>query len=135
MNLARVKRNAKKLLQAEGCGENIEVSVVLTDDARIQNLNLQYLNKDCPTDVLAFSQDEDEELLIEGESRLLGDVIVSVDTAARQAEERGKPLVDELDLLVAHGILHLLGYDDATTLEREQMNNRIAEILGEEIAK
>lgn len=133
--MARVKRNAKKLLQAEGCAGDVEVSLVLTDDKNIQVLNRRYLDKDRPTDVLAFAQDEEEEELLEGQTRLLGDVIVSVETAKRQADERRKTLDDELDLLVSHGLLHLLGYDDTTDEERESMNRRVAEILGEGIAK
>ena len=93
-----------------------------------------YLGKDRPTDVLAFPQDE-EETLPEGETRLLGDVVVSVDTARNQAEERNKPLEDEVDFLVAHGLLHLLGYLDDTPEKREQMNVRVAEVLGAEVAR
>lgn len=107
----------------------------MTDDKNIQELNRRYLDKDRPTDVLAFAQDEEEEELLEGQTRLLGDVIVSVETAKRQADERRKTLDDELDLLVSHGLLHLLGYDDTTDEERESMNRRVAEILGEGIAK
>jgi len=110
----------------------VEVSITLTDDEGIRRLNRTYLGKDAPTDVLAFPMDEEAE----GESvRLLGDVVVSVETAARQAEERGKALEDEIDLLVAHGLLHLLGYDDKTPQGLEQMNTRVAQVLGAEVAK
>jgi len=103
----------------------VEVSVLLTDDRDIAELNLIYRGVDRPTDVLAFPQDE----------TLLGDVVISVETAKRQAEERGKPLDDELDLLVAHGLLHLLGYDDDTPEGLERMNARAAQVLGESVAK
>lgn len=105
----------------------------MTDDANIHQLNRTYLGKDHPTDVLAFPQDEEEPA--DGNVRLLGDVVVSVETAKRQADIREKRLEDEVDLLVAHGILHLLGHDDSTPEEAERMNARIAEVLGEDIAK
>lgn len=76
-------------------------------------LNAQYRGKDAPTDVLSFTQETAAPL--PGAPRLLGDVVVSVDTAARQAAAGGRTLDDETAQLVIHGVLHLLGYDDATT--------------------
>lgn len=91
-------------LRAEGVRGPVEVSVLLADDATLQALNRTYRGKDRPTDVLAFPQD----------GRVLGDVVVSVERAARQARRAGHPLEREVALLVAHGTLHLLGYDDQT---------------------
>jgi probable rRNA maturation factor len=135
LSTARVRRHARRVLRSENCPEDVEVSIVLTDDESIRELNRTYLGKDQATDVLAFAQDGDSEELAPGEPRLLGDVVVSVETAKAQAEERGKPLDDEVDLLVGHGLLHLLGYDDGTPEEREEMNRRVAEVLGEDIAR
>jgi len=82
---------------------------LLTDDEGIREINKQWRGKDRPTDVIAFSQ-------IEGEpfpTDFLGDIVISVETAARQAEEIGHSLGHEMDRLVVHGILHLLGYQHA----------------------
>ncbi len=87
-----------------------EVSVVLCDDAFIQSLNAQYRGKDAPTDVLSFAQDDPEPV---GEV-LLGDIVIALPTASRQAQAAGWALEDEVALLGVHGLLHLLGYDDET---------------------
>ncbi len=99
--------------------ETEEASFLLTDDTQIHKLNREYRGFDKPTDVLAFA-------LMEGEfgaisPGLLGDVIVSVPTARRQAREAKRPLVDELTMLLAHGLLHLLGYDHRTVKEDRVM--------------
>ena len=86
-----------------------ELSLLLTDDAEIQTLNKTYRDLDKATDVLSFPQDEDA--VNESGDTLLGDVVISVETAARQAEEHHLSFNEELILLATHGILHLLGYD------------------------
>lgn len=106
-----------------------EVSIVLTDDAHIHELNRDYRGVDRPTDVLAFSQLEGREFPSDSALVTLGDVVISVETAARQAGEHGHSLQDELDLLTVHGILHLLGYDDQTEEEAEEMRRHERRIL------
>ncbi|MDO8588782.1 MAG: rRNA maturation RNase YbeY [Armatimonadota bacterium] len=123
----------RRLLQAEGCPDDVEVSVLLTDDKRIQAFNRQYRNIDRPTDVLSFSQREDGTPPCRA-GGLLGDVMISVETAVRQARERGKPVDDEIDLLAGHGLLHLLGYEDETEAGAEEMRNKVAAVLGVAIA-
>lgn len=88
-----------------------ELSLRLTNDAEIQELNHQYRQKDQPTDVLAFAALEDDCPLVPEEPLYLGDVVISVDTAQRQAIEREHSLELELAWLAAHGLLHLLGWD------------------------
>ncbi|MEN6520326.1 MAG: rRNA maturation RNase YbeY [Armatimonadota bacterium] len=127
----RLTETAEKMLRAEGCPESSEVSILLIDDEGITELNREYLGKDRPTDVLSFYQSEDPE---ERED-VLGDIVVSVETAKRQAEEREKSLDEELDLLVAHGILHLLGYTDYTEETALRMQERAAEVIGPEAAR
>ncbi len=118
------------LLRAEGCSDSVEVSVLLTDDAGIAELNSRYRGVQGPTDVLAFAQMEgDEEFPGAGDTRVLGDVVVSVETAARQAAERGAALEDELDTLLAHGLLHLLGYDHAEPEDERKMFERQRDLL------
>jgi len=82
-----------------------ELSLALVMDSEIHSLNRQYRGKDKPTDVLSFP------LADALQPALLGDVIISIDTAARQAQRRGHSLREELQILLIHGILHLLGYD------------------------
>lgn len=131
MNQERLVRTAEKLLRAEKCSESSEVSVLLVDDAETTVLNRKYRAKDRPTDVLSFYQAEEPE----ERGDILGDVVISVETARRQADERGKSLDDELDLLLAHGILHLLGYTDYTEEDARRMQRRAAEIIGADAAR
>ncbi len=93
--------------------EDCEVSVLLTDDPRITELNRDYRGIDGPTDVLAFSQleGEDAELL---NSNILGDVVISLETAERQAKDKPYSYEKEVMILTVHGVLHLLGYDHQT---------------------
>lgn len=95
-----------------------DLTVVLTGDEQVQALNLQFLQIDAPTDVLSFPDgtvDEDS-----GET-YLGDVIIAYPTARQQAAAGGHALQAELQLLVVHGVLHLLGYDHAEPAEKEAM--------------
>ncbi|MCL1465012.1 rRNA maturation RNase YbeY [Argonema galeatum] len=95
--------------------ETYELGLRLTDDSEIQTLNAQYRHQDRPTDVLAFAALEvdspQSEEMLESEPLYLGDIVISVDTAQRQAQEQGHPLQSELAWLAAHGLLHLLGWD------------------------
>jgi|ADKJ01.1.fsa_nt_gi conserved hypothetical protein TIGR00043 len=92
---------------------NVEISITLTDNERIREINKEWRGKDKPTDVLSFPQDE----TIGYKYRLLGDVIISLPYAKAQAEEIGFTLKEEVLRLMIHGILHLLGYDHETNEE------------------
>ncbi|HYQ17233.1 MAG TPA: rRNA maturation RNase YbeY [Polyangiaceae bacterium] len=94
-----------------------ELSVLLTDDAEIHQLNLEHRHKDKPTDVLAFAMDEK----VPDIAGILGDVVISLDTAERQAKGRRRPLIEEVRFLLAHGLLHLVGYDHAEPVEKREM--------------
>lgn len=102
------------------------MSVVVVDDAEIHALNLEWRGKDKPTDVLSWPQSEPGEPL----STFLGDVVISRDTAERQAAARGWELEDELALLLVHGILHLLGHEDDSEEGSEAMKVIERRILG-----
>ncbi len=104
-----------------------ELSIVLCDDATIHPLNRDYRGKDKPTDVLSFAQREGEFAFLE--DNLLGDVIISMDTTIRQAQERRHSIETELRVLLVHGILHLLGYDHIEDDEAEVMEAKEREIL------
>jgi len=95
-----------------------ELSVLLTDDSLIQQLNAEHRKKDRATDVLAFELDAPDR----DEPRVLGDVVISLDTALRQARGRQRPLLAEVRFLLAHGLLHLCGYDHGTPAEKREMD-------------
>jgi probable rRNA maturation factor len=103
-----------------------ELSIVLTNDDQMQKLNRIYRRKNRPTDVLAFPQREG----LHGElaGRLLGDVVVSVPTARRQALARGVSLRAEVTMLLAHGLLHLLGWDHETLAADRRMRKETARL-------
>ena len=131
MDRKRLIRAAEKSLQVEQFGKSAEISIVLVDDERMQELNREYRKADRPTDVLAFSQLEGEPAKAPEDRVALGDVVVSIDTAERQAAEQGHALENELDLLIIHGVLHLLGYDDETEADATEMRRHEKRILDE----
>lgn len=98
-----------------------ELSVLLTNDRGIRELNRVHRGKDRPTDVLSFALDESE-VANAGPARLLGDVVISLDTAARQARARHRELFAEVRFLLAHGVLHLVGYDHAERADKRRMD-------------
>jgi probable rRNA maturation factor len=99
---------ADKILSDSGRSE-AELSILITDDEEIRSLNRDYRSVDSPTDVLSFSQVEGEGPAIASE--LLGDVVISWETARSQARELGHTVLEEMKRLLVHGVLHLLGYD------------------------
>ena len=98
-----------------------ELSVLLTDDLQIQELNRTYRQKDRPTDVLAFAMAEGEGMPHVSAMTLLGDVVISLPTASRQATAQGHTGLEEVTHLLAHGLLHLLGYDHESDEEEREM--------------
>jgi rRNA maturation RNase YbeY len=118
---ARITRHARRLLRGLSLG-HAELSVVLVSDREMRALNRRYRRRDRPTDVLSFAQREGPGGAPNG---LLGDVVISVDTARRQAAERGTTLGGEADRLLIHGLLHLLGYDhERSAAEARRMRRR-----------
>jgi probable rRNA maturation factor len=115
---ADVVRRARAMLVAVQLPD-AELSILLTGDDQIKKLNRIYRGKNQPTDVLAFAQREGEHG--ERAGRLLGDVVVSVPTTRRQAAAAGKDLGSELTMLLAHGLLHLLGWDHDTPSKDRRM--------------
>ncbi len=97
--------------------KNVEVSITLTDDETIREINKQWRGKDKPTDVLSFPQEE----TIGYKYKVLGDVIISLPYAKKQAKEIGFTLKEEVLRLLIHGILHLLGYDHERSEEDEKI--------------
>jgi probable rRNA maturation factor len=119
-----IRGRAEKMLAHLGL-TRVELSVALVDDATIHELNRDWRKKDKPTDVLAFPLLDPVPAKPTG---MLGDVIISIPTARRQAQKHRKTLLEELTMLLAHGLLHLLGYDHQNDAEEREMNARTAEL-------
>jgi len=112
-----IKRIMKRVLKDLACDKK-ELSILFTDDAHIRELNKKYRAKDRPTNVLAFPMTGDPS---DTASCMLGDVVISVDTAIREAAETGETAEETIRRLLIHGLLHLLGYDH----ERSKKDERI----------
>lgn len=130
--LHRATEAAERMLAALDLAEP-ELSVLLTDDETIRELNSAHRGYDEPTDVLAFpmdfADDTGEVQTAPEAQRLLGDVVISLPTAARQAAVAGHPLEAEVLFLLAHGILHLVGHDHADPTEKAQMDRETTRLL------
>ncbi len=109
---------AKTALQHEAAPADAELTLVITGDARLRELNQQFRDEAKPTDVLSFPSEEKD---LESGHRYLGDVVISLPRARAQAKAAGHPLQVELQLLTVHGILHLLGHDHGSAQEKALM--------------
>ena len=121
-----LERAAQAALEHEFHSLDSELSIILTDDARLHELNLNYLGVDAPTDVLSFPASETDP---ETGARYIGDILISIQRAQTQAAAAGHPLESEVQLLVVHGVLHLIGHDHAEAKEKPRMWKAQAEIL------
>jgi probable rRNA maturation factor len=117
--IAALAQSGKKIGAAE-------LSLVLTNDAIVRDLNARWRGKDAPTNVLAFASDEPP---VKGKPVLLGDVVLAYQTIAREAREQKKRLADHLRHLVIHGVLHLLGYDHIKPTPAKRMEALETRIL------
>ncbi len=120
---------AREVLKNEGYGDEAEISLVFVDDAYIKGLNLQYRGIDRPTDVLSFAMQEGVSVPSLEEGIILGDVVISLPAAGRQAGEYGHSFQREAAYLAVHGLLHLLGYDHRDNEEQRVMRQKEEEIL------
>ena len=126
LDQAGLERAALQVLQQVGADASAETTIVLTDDAQLHSLNRQFLGIDAPTDVLSFPGGETDP---DSQALYLGDVIISLSRAQAQAAAGGYALQDELQLLIVHGMLHLLGHDHAEEEEKAIMWAAQTEIL------
>ncbi len=129
--LTRLRVAALAVLRYEGVEEPVELTIVLTDDDSVRELNRRFRGVDRPTDVLSFGNDSRGPFSLgDAENpRYLGDIVLSLPTAKQQAEAAEAALLDELQLLIVHGTLHLLGYDHAEPQEKAEMWAHQAEII------
>lgn len=130
-----VRRCCNAVLQMEKVKGSVEISVTFVNNERIKELNKQYRDKDTETDVLSFPLGGDGKYDINPETgaQMLGDVVISMEKAVEQAELYGHSIQREVGYLTAHSVLHLLGYDHETNLERVRMREKeefIMEQLG-----
>ena len=125
--LRALRRQAHQFLRALALS-HVELSLVLTTDARIRQVNRHWRHKDRATDVLSFPAGNMPQ--IPGRRRALGDVVISLDTAHRRAREDGRPLGAELARYLAHGILHLLGHDHHERAQAAKMARAELRLLG-----
>ena len=133
IDLIAFTNRAEELLSILGRGDG-ELSILLADDDVIARLNREYLGRSGPTNVLSFASGENPPTGLD----ILGDIVISYDTAARQADDRGVSLLDEMTILLVHGLLHLLGYihderegasnEDRTLMELEE--TRLLDLYG-----
>jgi len=118
--LKKIQRLAGKVLEGEKNEQN--VNIILADDKYITRLNRKFLKRNRSTDVLSFGMKEDKKL--SPEPNLLGEVYISLDRAEKQAKEYDQSLEKEVNLLVCHGLLHLLGYDHKKKEQKERMRKK-----------
>jgi probable rRNA maturation factor len=119
----------KKILSVLGC-EDAEISIVIVDDEEITRLNRLYFQRQGPTNVISFPMQggKTEEI----QPQILGDVVISADTARRQASAAGIETEEEILFLLVHGVLHLVGYDhEGPAAERREMEAKEVEIFGQ----
>lgn len=128
-NEAIIMKVCGEVSRVYGLGDEEELSVLLCDNAYIHKLNKEYRQIDRPTDVLSFALNEGEDNG-ELESHLLGDLIISLERTAEQAEEYGHPFERELAYLTVHGCLHILGYDHMAEEDKKEMRTEEEFVLG-----
>ena len=124
-----LEETARRVLDAEGIGA-AELGIVVTGDETVRRLNREYAGEDHTTDVLSFSLEEGEPFAAPDAVRRLGEVVISYPTAERQAQAAARPPQDEVEHLLVHGILHLLGYDHAEPEDERMMRARENELRG-----
>jgi probable rRNA maturation factor len=130
LDRVELRRDVRKVLELLGCGER-ELSLLFVDDEGIRTINRDYLRRDRPTNVIAFSLSEGS--FGQVNPGILGDVVVSVETAGREARAAGIPVGDAVLNLTIHGVLHLTGYDHEGTGGRARVMSAVQEAIFLEI--
>lgn len=121
-----LRRRAEQICTGEGIEEDVEISLLFCDDPFMASLNKEYRRVNRPTDVLSFEQPE----LDDGGPRVLGDIVISLETVESRHPGDRAAMRKEVYLLFCHGLLHLLGYDHATPSEKKEMTAKQARYLG-----
>lgn len=129
LDLVAFERLAAFVLEREDAPGAIELSIAVVDIREMTELNGKYREKEGPTDVLSFPCDDPCAVVEPGEPVTLGDVVIAPEVAERQAVEYGHTVEEELNLLLVHGVLHLLGYDHEEDEAAEAMQTRERALL------
>jgi probable rRNA maturation factor len=129
LDLSAFERLAAFVLDREGAPAYTELSIAVVDLAEMTRLNEQYRGKEGPTDVLSFECDDLCAAVDPDEPVTLGDVVIAPEVAEEQAAEYGHTVEEELNLLLVHGVLHLLGYDHEDDADAEVMQGRERALL------
>ena len=135
-NVSTIQRAVETILRREGFSESrpASVTILLTGDAKLRQLNREYAGDDHATDVLSFAIEPDDDFppsANQEQREHIGDIAISVPQTERQARDKGVPFKRELAMLAIHGTLHLLGYDHATTQEERVMFGKTDDALDE----
>lgn len=126
--MEKIEQTARAILDALDCPDG-EISILIVDDPQMEKLNRKYLNRNGPTNVIAFPMREGEFSHLT--PQLLGDVVISTDTAAKEAQIAGIKLEQRFNELLVHGILHLFGYDhEISDRDARKMKRKSQELLG-----
>ena len=128
--LVKIKRVLEYAVKKENL-EKVEFNVIIVNNSYIHELNKTYRGMDRETDVITFALEDEEEVVNGSDSRILGDIYISIDKAKIQAEEYHHSLKRELSFLAVHGFYHLLGYDHIKKEEEKIMFSRQEEVLNE----
>lgn len=127
--MEKIESVMRKCLSDEGVDEDLEISLTFVDDEEIHRINKEFRGVDSPTDVLSFPLFTDDEFDVEYEEVALGDIVVSTQTAIRQAQEYGHSITREICFLICHSMFHLLGYDHMTDEEADIMEKKQEGVL------
>lgn len=122
----RIKKLVAGVLKAEKKGKNAELSIVFADNKRIKEINRTFLGHNYATDVLSFPYQEPSL-----KNNITGEIIISVEMAAKLAQKRGYSIEGEVALYLVHGLLHLIGYDDKHKRDAKKMHQREGELLSD----
>ncbi|MBS3740908.1 MAG: rRNA maturation RNase YbeY [Candidatus Cloacimonetes bacterium] len=125
LNIRRLQRLIKRIIEQEEINPDYKLNIVLTNNERLQELNKKFKDIDRPTDVLSFSFDEDE---VEVEP-LLGEVYISLEKAKEQSQKYDVTLQNEVERLMVHGILHLIGWEHQSEKDAKKMFSKIESYL------
>ena len=125
----KIERVAEICLQEEEIDPKAEIGLMFVDNEQIREMNKTYRDKDSATDVLSFPMYEADEAIDDEDEILLGDIVISLERAAEQAEEYGHSLEREVMYLLVHGLLHLAGYDHMEDDEKKEMRQREEPLL------
>ena len=133
MEEGKIRGKIARVLKDLGCHDK-ELSILFTDDSRMAQLNLRYLGRKGPTNVLAFPMADlnvPDKQIPAVESVMLGDVVISIDTALSEADEFGETIEHTIDRLLIHGVLHLMGYDheEAEALLMEKQEKKLMGLI------